>query len=369
MRYLMLLRSRRPLVALATLGTLAACRRAPEPAVSSGPFWSAQPSATAAARGASLRGVRAVSEQVAWASGSRGTVLRTTDGGTTWTRHAVAGADSLDFRSVWAFDSLSAVVASAGDAAEGQARIYRTADGGRTWTLAHRDSTKGIFYDAIAFWDAQRGLILSDPVDGRFVTLATDDGGRSWHRTPRDGMPAAREGEAAFAAGNAALAVAGRTHAWFVTGGPRGARVYRTETGGARWDATPAPVQPASASAGLFAVAFRAPDAGVATGGDYGTARTGTRQFARSTDGGRTWQAADAAGNAPGYWSGLAYVPGARSATLVAVGLAGTALSRDDGRTWGVVDTLGLHAVSVASARAGWAVGPRGLVLKATVVR
>jgi len=270
---------------------------------------------------------------------------------------------------VWAFDSLAAVVASAGDAAEGQARVYRTADGGRTWTLAHRDSTKGIFYDAVAFWDAQHGLILSDPVDGRFVTLVTDDGGRSWRRTSREGMPDARQGEAAFAAGNAALAVAGRTQAWFATGGPRGARVYRSETGGARWDAVPAPVLPASASAGLFAVAFRTPEVGVATGGDYNAARAGARQFVRTTDGGRTWRVADELSAAPGYWSGLAYVPGGRSATVVAVGLAGTALSVDDGRTWGVVDTVGLHAVSVASSRAAWAVGPRGLVLKAGSIR
>lgn len=368
MRHVTSSRSLRSLVALTTLGALA-CRRAPEPTTPPGPFWSAQPSATEAARGASLRGVRAVSERVAWASGSRGTVLRTTDGGTTWTRQAVPGADSLDFRSLWAFDSLAAVVASAGDAAAGQARVYRTENGGRTWTLAHRDTTTGMFYDAVAFWDARHGLMLSDPVGGRFVTLVTDDGGRSWRHTPREGMPAAREGEAAFAAGNAALAVAGRTEAWFVTGGPRGARVYRTTTGGARWDASAAPVRPASASAGLFAVAFRTPAVGVATGGDYAAARTGTQQFVRSTDGGRTWYVADEMAAAPGYWSGLAYVPGERSATVVAVGLAGTALSRDDGRTWGVVDTVALHAVSVASARAAWAVGPRGLVLKAGQLR
>jgi photosystem II stability/assembly factor-like uncharacterized protein len=312
--------------------------------------------------------VRAVSERVAWASGSRGTVLRTADGGATWARLPVPGADSLDFRSLWAFDSLTAVVASAGDAAAGQARVYHTANAGRTWALAHRDTTRGIFYDAVAFWDARHGLMLSDPVGGRFVTLVSDDGGRSWRRTPREGMPDALEGEAAFAAGNAALAVAGRTHAWFVTGGPGGARVYRSETGGARWDATRAGVRPAGASAGLFAVAFRAVDVGVVTGGDYARAREGDRQFARSADGGRTW-IGDETGGAPGYWSGLAHVPGPRSATFVAVGLAGTAVSRDDGRSWGVADTVALHAVSVAPQGAAWAVGPRGLVLHAPAVR
>lgn len=353
---------------LAAAAPLAGCRRVPAVAVPT-PFWEAQPAAATAAHGASLRGVRAVSARVAWASGSAGTVLRTTDGGATWRRLGVPGADALDFRSVWAFDSLTAVVASAGDAAGGQARIYHTADGGRRWTLAHRDSVRGIFYDAVAFWDARHGLVLSDPVGGRFVVLVTDDGGRSWRRTAADGMPEALEGEAAFAAGNAALAVAGTTEAWFVTGGPRGARVYRTTTGGARWDVVPAPVQPAGASAGLFAAAFRSPAVGVVTGGDYQAARAGTRQFARTGDGGRTWTPVDEPGAAPGYWSGLAWVPGVREAVAVAVGGAGTAVSRDDGRSWAVVDTATLNAVSFAAPGTGWAVGPRGRVVRARLAR
>ena len=354
-------------VAGAVAGALAACARPVDPPTIPVPLWEAQPAATAAARGASLRGVRAVSDRVAWASGSRGTVLRTTDGGASWARLPVAGADSLDFRSVWAFDSLAAVVASAGEAAEGQARIYRTADGGRTWTLAHRDTVRGVFYDAIAFWDRAHGLVLSDPVGGRFVVLATLDGGATWTRTPDEGMPPALPGEAAFAAGNAALAVAPRTRAWFVTGGPGGARVWRSATGGARWDVTPAPVAAGSASAGLFAVAALDSLRLVATGGDYRAFRAGTRHFARSDDGGARWLEADPFGQAPGYWSGLAVVPPAArggAAVVLAVGGAGTAVSTDDGRSWAPVDTTVLHAVAAAPGVA-WAVGPAGRVLRA----
>lgn len=334
------------------------------------PFWEPQPAAAAAARGASLRGVRAVDARVAWASGSAGTVLRTADGGATWERLTVPGADSLDFRSVWAFDARAAVVASAGEAADGLARVYRTDDGGRTWALAHRDTARGVFYDAVAFWDRDRGLIVSDPVAGRFVVLRTADGGRSWAPTPRDGMPDALPGEAAFAAGNAALAVApGDTaRAWFVTGGPGGARVYATADGGARWTAAPAPVAPRSASAGLFAAAFASPTTGLVAGGDYRAARSGTGQFARTADG-RRWEPADAGGTAPGYWSGLAHVPGAGggayAAAYVAVGGGGTAVTRDGGRTWAVADTAALNAVSFAGPGAGWAVGPRGRVVRA----
>jgi photosystem II stability/assembly factor-like uncharacterized protein len=296
-------------------------------------------------------------------------VLRTTDGGASWRRLAVpADARALDFRSVWAFDSLAAVVASAGEAAEGQARIYRTADGGRTWALARRDTTRGVFYDAVAFWDRAHGLVLSDPIEAggrrRFVVLSTLDGGRTWARTPAAGMPDALPGEAAFAAGNAALAVAGTTRAWFVTGGPNGARVHHSTTGGARWDVTPAPVSPRSATAGLFAVALSSPALGLVAGGDFGAPRTGTGQFARTDDGER-WTRTDLNATAAGYWSGLAHVPGAGPETFVAVGGAGTAVTRDAGRSWTVDDTTTLNAVSFAAPDAGWAVGPRGRVVRA----
>ena len=44
------------------------------------PQWTVQTSGVSAR----LRGVSAVSNRVAWASGADSTVLRTTDGGTTW---------------------------------------------------------------------------------------------------------------------------------------------------------------------------------------------------------------------------------------------------------------------------------------------
>ena len=33
------------------------------------------------------------------------------------------------------------------------------------------------FLDAIAFWDAEHGIAMGDPVNGRFMILTTADGG------------------------------------------------------------------------------------------------------------------------------------------------------------------------------------------------
>ena len=55
-----------------------------------------------------LIAVSPVNERVVWASGTQGTWVRTTDGGTTWLTGRVPGADSLQFRDVHAESAESA---------------------------------------------------------------------------------------------------------------------------------------------------------------------------------------------------------------------------------------------------------------------
>src|SRR4051794_26275089 len=49
---------------------------------------------------AEFRGLAVVNESVVWASGTRGRVARTTDGGRTWRVDSVPGAQTLDFRDI-----------------------------------------------------------------------------------------------------------------------------------------------------------------------------------------------------------------------------------------------------------------------------
>src|SRR5580704_12578625 len=74
----------------------------------------------------SLRGVSAVSREIAWASGTHGTYLRTIDGGKTWTPAQVPDATALDFRAVVAFSADEAFLMSIGTGE--QSRIYHTTD-------------------------------------------------------------------------------------------------------------------------------------------------------------------------------------------------------------------------------------------------
>src|SRR5579884_3465920 len=110
----------------------------------------------------SLRGVSAVSRQVAWASGTHGTYLRTMDSGKTWTAAQVPDAAGFDFRGVVAFSADEAFLMSAGPG--DQSRIYHTADGGQHWTLQYTNTNPKGFFDSIAFWDPKHGIVLGDPV-------------------------------------------------------------------------------------------------------------------------------------------------------------------------------------------------------------
>ena len=138
---------------------------------------------------AGFRGLSVVSEKIVWASGTEGTVIRTLDAGKTWSVMTVAGAEKLDFRGIRAFDDKTAVIISSGPAEKGEAHIYRTADGGKSWKQVLEEKRAGIFFDAVAFWDRQHGIVLSDPVDGKFALFTTSDGGASWREdlptTPR----------------------------------------------------------------------------------------------------------------------------------------------------------------------------------------
>lgn len=346
---------------------LAACTAipAPEPATPQplGLEWIPQSTPTSA----SLRGLSVVDEQTAWASGAGGTFLRTTDGGATWRADTVPGATGLDFRDVHAVSADTAYLMSAGEGP--QSRIFRTVDAGRSWTLQHTVPGPQGFLDGMAFWNPDRGIAYSDPVDGRFLVLTTEDGGATWSPVPPGGIPPALPGEAGFAASGTGIAVQG-DNVWFGTGGGARARVFRSTDRGRTWEAVPVPMAGGSSGAGVFSLAFWNERDGVAVGGDYTKPDETAGNVARTTDGGRTWRTVRGA-PPRGYRSGVAFVPGTERGTgtplLVAVGTSGSDYSVDGGESWMPMDTVGYNAAAAAGPGAVWAVGPGGKVAKLRV--
>ena len=140
-----------------------------------------------------------MSGSVVWASGTRGRVAHTSDGGKTWKIDTVPGAAALDLRAIFATSGRRVWTMSAGLADSNQAQIFHTEDGAR-WSRQFTTFEKGVFLDALAFWDDDHGIALSDPADGKLFVIVTDNGGKVWTRFPADRIPAMLPGEAAFAA-------------------------------------------------------------------------------------------------------------------------------------------------------------------------
>lgn len=337
-------------IASASLLALAAA-----PALAQG-AWQPQASGT----DVELRGLSVVGPTVAWASGAKGTVLRTVDG-KAWQVLAVPGAEKLDFRDIHAIDADTAIAMSAGPG--DASRVYRTADGGATWQLAVTNPDPRGFWDAIAFWDERRGILFGDPVDGRFQVRVTNDGGATWQAVKDDEGLRALPDEGAFAASGTCLTVAGNGDAWFATGGAQTPRVFHSKDGGRTWQAAAVPVAAGAPARGLFSVGFRDAHVGIAAGGDYKETRLAGANGARTEDGGASWTPVQVL--PAGYMSVVVPVRGTAD-TFVAAGLAGSGYSVDAGRTWKVLDATPLNAVGFASPTAGWAVGPKGLVMRYT---
>ncbi|MEL6715518.1 MAG: oxidoreductase [Planctomycetota bacterium] len=330
---------------------------------------------------ASLRGLSAVSADVAWATGSGPTVARTTDGGRTWSSLAPESIEGLDVRDVHA---LSAEVAWIMTAGPGEAsRILHTRDGGATWTEQHRETDEASFLDGFAFLDAERAVAYGDPLPGAgFRFLVTEDGGTTW--TPRSPGPLPLEsGEASFAASGTGI-VARRdgppfvTEAWIATGANDGrARVLRTSHRGedpaqrlserlgprwplgTRWTAVETTLPAPKPAAGAFSLAFDAEGNGVAVGGDYTAREIGGVGCASWTeDRGATWHEPETGPR--GQRAGCAALGGGH---FVATGQTGTDVSTDGGRTWRALTEEGFHCVEAArDGSALWFAGPRGRV-------
>ncbi len=248
---------------------------------------------------------------------------------------------------------LLAYVLSAGPGP--QSKLFKTTDGGRSWALLLTNPDEKGFFDAIAFWDADHGLIMGDPVDGQFVILRTEDGGKTWQRQP---APPALPGEGAFAASGSCLIAGGRGGAWFATGGKGAARVFRSTDQGRSWHVASTPVRNDIPTAGIYGLALHETML-IAVGGSYENPQDNTSTAALSLDSGQTWKPIGSPG---GFRSGAAFTPGGKM--IITVGSHGASYSSDLGQTWTDLPGASFHAISLTPAGAGWAVGGKGRIAR-----
>jgi photosystem II stability/assembly factor-like uncharacterized protein len=306
---------------------------------------------------ADLRGIDSVNSEVAWASGTGGIILRTTDGGEHWQACATpTGAEHLDFRGIQGFDAHTAIVMSSGKGA--LSRLYKTTDDCRSWRLILTNPDPDGFWDAVKFTIGEKprpyrtGVLCGDPVRGEFVEFLTYDFGESWSRSRE--RVRARPGEGLFAASDSAL-LYGPVGTLIVTGGPSGSRSLTEQHNSQRDPHVPnrfvggdIPLA-ISETAGAFSVATsmagEAPLGGrekwiggvyglpvtlVAVGGDFQHPESSKGTAAFTVDGGQHWTASTQPPR--GFRSSVVYDDQAK--VWIAVGPNGTDVSSDDGRNW-----------------------------------
>lgn len=307
---------------------------------------------------APFRGLSVVNARVIWASGTGGTVVRTTNGGQTWSVFKVPGADKLDFRDIEAFDANTAYILSIGNG--DASRIYKTIDGGKTWQMQFTNTDEKAFYDAIACWDRNSCIAMSDPVGEFYQLIATKDGGSTWRHTGLDKMPRAKTGEAAFAASGTCLITSGKQDVFLVSGGTD-ARVFRSTDRGLAWFVADSPITKGTSGSGIFSIAMRDANNGVIVGGNYEKPDEAKDNLAFTSDGGRTWKPGT---GLTGYRSGVAYID---ARTIIAVGTNGSDISKDGGRTWTKLGSENLNAVAAKTRNAVWSAGPNGMIARLAV--
>ena len=311
---------------------------------SSAPAWAVQSSGISA----TLFSVKAVNANVAWACGAKGTILRTLDGGTTWTQMSPV-VSSLGCYSIEALDANTAWVVGLNGGLPISV-LYKTTNGGSTWTLQLTSSDLTTSYDAVRFYDANNGILLGDPEGGYFVIYTTTNGGNSWSRTASANIPTPATGE--YGVTNN-LSISGN-NAWFSTVNTSGGnpRVFRSTDRGRTWQVS---VSVSGLGNELSTTAFASETVGLVQGINGNIIRT--------TDGGASWASMIITGSSVG-----GSVDFATPTAAVFLGPAGqNGLSLDAGLTWSArstPDTTTMYHISFSSSTDGWAVGNRGTIWK-----
>jgi len=281
----------------------------------------------------SIRGLSVVDDRIIWVSGSNGTIGRSVDSGNTFHWMTVKGFEKSDFRDIEAFNETSAVIMSVAE----PAYILRTADAGATWKVVYENTTKGIFLDAMEFWNEQSGIVIGDPIDGKFFIARTFDGGMSWRNIPPQNYPVADSGEACFASSGTNVRKLNNGEAVFISGGLHSNLFIRDKK-------IALPILQGKESTGANSIAVKNSKTMIVVGGDFNTKDSNTKNCFITKNSGKTWTAPATAPH--GYRSCVEYLDKNK---WISCGLNGIDFSADEGNNWDWISKESFHVCRKAN--------------------
>lgn len=286
----------------------------------------------------SLRGLSVVNNNVIWVSGSNGMVGKSSNAGKNWKWMTVKGFEKNDFRDIEAFDANTAIIMSIAD----PAYILKTTDGGETWKVVYENKTKGMFLDAMEFHDPRNGMVIGDPVDGRFFIAKTTDGGNTWSELPAQERFVADSSEAFFAASGTNIRMLYNGSIILASGG-KNSRLFYDKT------ILDVPMTKGTESAGTNSVAvydnFKKNKANkiAIVGGDFNADSSAVNNCFISNNSGKTWERPKTPPN--GYRSCVEFL---NRETIVTCGLNGVDYSFDGGKNFYPISKEGFHVCRFA---------------------
>ncbi len=279
-----------------------------------------------------MRGLSVVDDKTIWVSGTGGQVGRSLDSGKSWKWITVKGFEKMDFRDIEAFNETTAVIMGI----DAPAYILRTNDGGENWQVVFKDTTKGMFLDAMEFWNEQAGIVIGDPLKGKFYIARTFDGGNTWQGIPEQNKPVADSGEACFAASGTNIRKLNNAEAIFITGG-------LTSNVHIRDKKINLPLIQGMETTGANSIAVKNKKTWMVVGGDFNTRDASTKNAAITFNGGKSWSTP--AVPPTGYRSCVEYI---KKKQWITCGLNGVDISNDDGKTFTNISKEGFHVVRKA---------------------
>ena len=296
-------------------------------------------------KGVSIRGLSIASEKVIWASGSKGMVAKSTDGGEHFDWIQVKGYESRDFRSIHAFNDHEAIIV----AVASPGIILKTKDGGNSWTKVYENLDTAIFLDAISFKDALHGMVIGDPMNHQIVLLETKNRGDHWEKVKNSFFKSlVKEGESFFASSSTNLTF-DFSHVFFVSGGIH-SRFW------VNGHASEIPIVQGKQSTGANSIAISPNKNRIAiVGGDFTHDQIKEQNFVRldrfvhphsenKTKRKRHyfWKLHKNLGNPNGYKSCVQYIT---NNELIVCGTSGVDFSNDGGLTWRKISDQSFHVL------------------------